>query len=97
METGRDNQWDDSPFTEYKIVTHGRNSQSKTGTPATYVFEVTFKPEAKEAKIGLWHAMIDDKNIMELNIICPEKYVYTINSMFQSVCLAVTLLIELLD
>ena len=88
METGRDNQWDNSPFTEYKIVTQSRNSQSKTGAPATYVFEVNFKPEAKEAKIGLWHAMIDDKNIMELNMICPEKYVYTIKStLFQSGCI----------
>ncbi|CAG8528715.1 2789_t:CDS:10 [Paraglomus occultum] len=71
--TGMDNQWDDSPFTEYKIVTHGRNSQSKSGAPVTYAFEVTFKPDAREAKIALWNAMIDDKNVMELNMICPEN------------------------
>ncbi|RHZ72155.1 hypothetical protein Glove_245g8 [Diversispora epigaea] len=74
----KDNQrWDGIPFSEFRIcVIHPNNSKLK------YTFDVQFNQIGRdnkksddlkgESKIGLWNAVTNEKNVMEINMACLD-------------------------
>ncbi|CAJ0846985.1 2333_t:CDS:10, partial [Entrophospora sp. SA101] len=66
------NQWDNSPIQEFKICAT-RAPLARNESTWDCSFDVQFKDDGK---IGLWSTVTDEKNVMEINMICLDKQVF---------------------
>ncbi|CAG8739037.1 20331_t:CDS:10 [Cetraspora pellucida] len=69
-----DQQWEGSPFREYKIRAF-RRPKSRGESKLDCVFDVKFK---NDNKIGLWNATMNERNVLNINMACLD-YDYSWN------------------
>ncbi|CAG8529523.1 18629_t:CDS:10 [Racocetra persica] len=69
-----DQQWEGSPFREYKIRAYMR-PKSRGDPKLDCVFDVKFK---NDNKIGLWNATMTERNVLNVNMACLD-YDYSWN------------------
>ncbi|CAG8744778.1 7380_t:CDS:2, partial [Funneliformis mosseae] len=64
-----DQQWDGSPFREFKICTIRKIQKGRNQETWPCTFEVQFK---NDGQIGSWNVTTNEKNILDINMSCLD-------------------------